>query len=133
MQCAFVTFFPYCRSLEDLKLDMHIGDADGEPVSMDDFSFGIDGLKLHGAASRKNQIYIEERDVIVTDLSMVRLRWVKKEEGGQHQAAAADIITLPVYLNSNRRDVLFNADFHLGQGQRQALFIEKGVALIANV
>ena len=50
---------------------------------MDDFSFGIEGLKMHGAASRRNEIYLEERDVIVTELSTVRLRWIKKTDEKQ--------------------------------------------------
>jgi dynein heavy chain 1 len=58
---AFITATRQCVaqanswSLEDLKLDMHIGDDEGEPMSMDDFSFGIDGLKMHGAASKQNR------------------------------------------------------------------------------
>ena len=38
---------------------------------------------MHGAASRRNEIYIEERDVIVTELSTVRLRWIKKSDEKQ--------------------------------------------------
>ena len=41
------TFQANSWSLEDLKLDVYIGDGGGsEPVSMDDFSFGIEGLKV---------------------------------------------------------------------------------------
>ena len=70
---------------------MYIGDGGegggSEPVSMDDFSFGIEGLKMHGAASRRNEVYIEERDVIVSELSTVRLRWINKSDEKQNRAA----------------------------------------------
>merc|ERR1719188_502233 len=106
---AFITATRQCVaqanswSLEDLKLDVYIGDrgeGGSEPVSMDDFSFGIEGLKMHGATSRRNEVYLEERDVIVTELSTVRLRWIKKTDEKQKKQDAT--ITLPVYLNANR-------------------------------
>ena len=39
------------------------------------------------------------------------------------------VITLPVYLNANRKDVLFSAEFRLASGQSQAAIVEKGVAV----
>jgi len=42
------------------------------------------------------------------------------------------VITLPVYLNANRKDVLFSAEFRLAQGQSKAAIVEKGVAVVAN-
>jgi NRPS condensation-like uncharacterized protein len=81
------------------------------------------------------RIYIEERDIIITNLNTVRLRWLKKDDKHQQVAAAAaveDSMTLPVYLNSSRKDVLFSAEFKLAAGQKQAALIEKGVAIIAN-
>ena len=42
------------------------------------------------------------------------------------------VITLPVYLNANRKDVLFSAEFRLAQGQSRAAIVEKGVAVVAN-
>jgi len=139
---AFITATRQCVaqanswSLEDLKLDVYIGDGGegggSEPVSMDDFSFGIEGLKMHGAASRRNEVYIEERDVIVSELSTVRLRWINKSDEKQNRAAEQAVITLPVYLNANRKDVLFSAEFRLAQGQSRAAIVEKGVAVVAN-
>ena len=123
---------------------MYIGDGGegggSEPVSMDDFSFGIEGLKvgrslikrhynfmhlsslqlkllnkilpwemyrlntvldcsqMHGAASRRNEVYIEERDVIVSELSTVRLRWINKSDEKQNRTAeqARDHTAIPV-------------------------------------
>ena len=36
----------FCRSLEELYLDMYVGDSADDQVSMDDFSFGIEKLQL---------------------------------------------------------------------------------------
>ena len=56
---AFITATRQCVaqanswSLEDLKLDVYIGDGNGgEPVSMDDFSFGIEGLKVRRSLNK---------------------------------------------------------------------------------
>ena len=43
---------------------------------------------MHGATSRRNEVYIEERDVIVSELSTVRLRWINKSDEKQNRAAA---------------------------------------------
>ena len=45
---------------------------------------------MHGAASSRNEIYIEERDVIVTELSTVRLRWIKKSDEKQQSRQQAE-------------------------------------------
>jgi len=42
-------------------------------------------------------------------------------------------ISLPVYLNATRSDVLFQADFELAPGQDQYIFHERGVALVASL
>ena len=44
---------------------------------------------MHGAASRRNEIYIEERDVIVSELSTVRLRWINKSDEKQSRTEQA--------------------------------------------
>lgn len=50
-----------------------------------------------------------------------------------HDFGLQAVITLPVYLNANRKDVLFSAEFRLASGQSQAAIVEKGVAVVANV
>ena len=49
-----------------------------------------------------------------------------------HDLGLQAVITLPVYLNANRKDVLFSAEFRLASGQSQAAIVEKGVAVVAN-
>ena len=57
-----------------------------------------DCSQMHGAASRRNEVYIEERDVIVSELSTVRLRWINKSDEKQNRAAeqARDHTAIPV-------------------------------------
>jgi len=117
-------------SLEELYLDIHIGNYD-DAISMDDFSFGIEKLKLQGGTCHDNQIQISAD--IMTDLHVARLRWLNKS-----QAPSSDLvrkektINLPVYLNATRSDVLFTANFAVANEQNEQAFYERGVAIIAS-
>merc|ERR1719242_351382 len=64
-------------SLEELYLDIYIGNND-DVISMDDFSFGIEKLKLQGAACINNELKISTD--IMTDLHVARLRWLNKNQ-----------------------------------------------------
>ena len=114
-------------SLEELYLDIFIGDENDMP-SLDDFSFGIEKLKLQGSDCRNNQLKISP--TIITDLHITRLRWLKadnkKKDGGNN------VITLPIYLNATRSDILFTAEFTIEPNQEKHKFFERGVALIAS-
>merc|ERR1712244_68722 len=104
---------------------------DGGPMSMDDASFGIEKLKLQGAVCKSNQLSVSS--TIVTDLQAARLRWLRSGAGGEvDKAAKQRTITLPIYLNATRSDVLFKADFTLADDQSHLTFHERGVALIAS-
>jgi dynein heavy chain 1 len=133
---AFITATRQCVaqanswSLEDLELDIFVTDAhDDAPPSMDDFSFGLKGLKMHGAISKSNELHISE--MMTSDLSLVRLRWINRKN---KMAASKEgkRIMLPVYLNTERTVTVFTAEFTMASGQDEKAFIEKGVALIAN-
>ena len=133
---AFITATRQCVaqanswSLEELYLDIFIGDDEGGPMSMDDASFGMERLKLQGATCRNNQLSVS--NAIVTDLQAARLRWLVKNPDRKVEATGKTI-TLPVYLNATRSDVLFKADFTLAPDQDQFTFHERGVALIASM
>lgn len=64
---------------------------------------------------------------IMTDLPMVSLHWVHREvtENGK--------ITLPVYLNATRTDILFTIDLSMAPNQSAHSFYERGVALLASI
>merc|ERR1711981_654989 len=75
---AFITATRQCVaqanswSLEELILDIFIGNPD-DTISMDDWSFGLEKLKLQGAACINNELKISKD--IMTDLHVARLRW----------------------------------------------------------
>jgi dynein heavy chain 1 len=117
-------------SLEELYLDIYIGDTD-DTISMDDFSFGIEKLKLQGAACVNNELQICSS--IMTDLHVARLRWLNKTQVPQGIKGKKDkTIKLPVYLNATRSEVLFTADFSIANDHDQQVYYERGVALIAS-
>lgn len=41
-------------------------------------------------------------------------------------------VTLPVYLNSNRTQLLFTVDLEAGENENKAHFYERGVAFISS-
>merc|ERR1719347_776273 len=132
---AFITATRQCVaqanswSLEELYLDVFVGDDDSGPMSMDDSSFGIEKLKLQGATCGNNSLSISS--TIVTDLHTARLRWLLRSQVPDKCPGRS--ISLPVYLNATRSDVLFQADFELAPGQDQYTFHERGVALVASL
>ena len=97
---------------------------------MDDFSFGIEKLKLQGGTCINNQLKISAD--IMTDLHVARLRWLNKNQTSKDAKKQERTINLPVYLNATRSDVLFTADFALSQGENEQVYYERGVALIAS-
>ena len=131
---AFITATRQCVaqanswSLEELYLDVFVGDDDSGPMSMDDSSFGIEKLKLQGATCGNNSLSISS--TIITDLHTARLRWLLRSQVPDKCPGRS--ISLPVYLNATRSDVLFQADFELAPGQDQFTFHERGVALVAS-
>ena len=99
-------------------------------ISMDDFSFGIEKLKLQGGICINNQLKISAD--IMTDLHVARLRWLNKNQTSKDAKKQERTINLPVYLNATRSDVLFTADFAVSQGENEQVYYERGVALIAS-
>lgn len=64
---------------------------------------------------------------IMTDLPMVTLLWVRRE------VVETNKITLPVYLNATRTDILFTVDLNMAANQNAHSFYERGVALLASI
>ena len=97
---------------------------------MDDFSFGIEKLKLQGGTCDNNQLKISND--IITDLHVARLRWLNKNNKNEKVVDKTKTINLPVYLNATRTDVLFTANFAMAPDQQEQMYYERGVALIAS-
>ncbi|TFK30694.1 dynein [Coprinopsis marcescibilis] len=103
-------------SLETLSLCLDI-----ERVN-DPSAFVVDGLALEGASWVDDQLTLNEGETI--KLGPCQIRWVQDEENSTGKA------NLPVYLNSDRSDVLFTVDlpFDINAG---ALVAMRAVCLTA--
>ncbi|ROT81449.1 Dynein heavy chain, cytoplasmic [Penaeus vannamei] len=109
-------------SLEELTLEVSIADSEGQVTAAG--GFNIKGLKLQGALCKNNELHLTP--TIMTELAMVTLQWVHLE------STETDKITLPVYLNATRTDLLFTVDLTMGANQSTHSFYERGVALLTS-
>ncbi|XP_050702243.1 dynein heavy chain, cytoplasmic-like isoform X2 [Eriocheir sinensis] len=110
-------------SLEELMLEVSIADSEGQVTAGGGFS--VKGLKLQGAVCVSNALQLTH--TIMTDLPMVTLHWIHRE------VTETNKITLPVYLNATRTDILFTVDLNIATNQNAHSFYERGVALLASI
>ncbi|XP_054005626.1 dynein heavy chain, cytoplasmic isoform X1 [Hylaeus anthracinus] len=111
-------------SLEELQLDVTIGDGDN--IATDDCSFAVTGLKLQGAQCKDNQLYLTS--TIMTDLPVTMLRWIRSAT----EEVRKGKLSLPVYLNSTRTELLFTVDLNIAPSQDPHSFYERGVAVLTS-
>ena len=118
-------------SPEELCLVLLIQDGDdfNQSTSLEESSFGIVGLKLQGASSNSNKLNLTS-GAVMTDLPYVRLQWKTRPIS---QQSAADYVTLPVYLNEDRKKMLFEVEMMITDPLReeQHFFYKRAVAFIA--
>lgn len=110
-------------SLEELQLDVSI--CSNDTSLSDNCSFAVTGLKLQGAQCKKNQLYLTS--TIMTDLHTTILKWVR--------TSSIDLknkLSLPVYLNSTRTELLFTIDLNIAPSQDPHSFYERGVAILTS-
>ncbi|CAH0758045.1 unnamed protein product [Diatraea saccharalis] len=114
-------------SLEELYLQVTIPDP-GTPTenAQSEWSFSVTGLKLQGATVRGNRLLLT--NTIMVDLPLTVLTWLR----GPEPAAAGQSLTLPVYLNSARSELLFTVRLPVAPGQEPHAFYERGVALLTS-
>lgn len=112
-------------SLEELQLDVTITD-NSDKTSIPNDCFAIVGLKLQGAQCRNNQLLLTSS--IMLELPITLLRWVRVESS----KVTSGRLSLPVYLNSTRTELLFTVDLNIAPGQDQHSFYERGVALLTS-
>ncbi|CAG0895478.1 unnamed protein product [Cyprideis torosa] len=121
-------------SLEELVLAMDVveGAADSNGA------FSVKGLKIQGAQWKDGALHLSSD--IMTDIPQANFKWIRPPPGEPRPTSHAGkhLITLPVYLNSTRRELLFTVDLPIktapgGDGRAEAVrFYERGVALIAS-
>ncbi|XP_049288218.1 dynein heavy chain, cytoplasmic isoform X3 [Anopheles funestus] len=114
-------------SLEELTLTVTITESGSDSYdNMKDSSFGVSGLKLQGAQCKNNQLLLTS--AIMTELPLTLLKWTRIDS----EATRATKLTLPVYLNSTRVELLFTVDMTVAPGQDPHSFYERGVAVLAS-
>ncbi|XP_030020118.2 dynein heavy chain, cytoplasmic isoform X1 [Manduca sexta] len=114
-------------SLEELHLQVTIPDP-GTPTenAQTEWSFSVTGLKLQGATVKGNRLLLT--NTIMVDLPLTVLTWIR----GPEPATGAQTLTLPVYLNSARSELLFTVRLPIAPGQEPHAFYERGVALLTS-
>ncbi|KAL5291956.1 DYNC1H1 family protein [Megaselia abdita] len=110
--------------LEELALDVSILES-GSNGDQKDSSFGVTGLKLQGAQCKNNELLLAS--TIMMDLPLTILKWIKI--GSDLRTGK---LTLPVYLNSTRSELLFTVDLAVAGGQDPHSFYERGVAVLTS-
>uniref|UniRef100_A0A146KZ76 Dynein heavy chain, cytoplasmic n=1 Tax=Lygus hesperus TaxID=30085 RepID=A0A146KZ76_LYGHE len=115
-------------SLEELVLDVTILDQGQQANAATDPScFPVTGLKLQGAQCKNNQLLLTSS--IMMELPTTLLRWSR---GSDNPNVRNDKLSLPVYLNSTRSELLFTVDLNIATGQEAHSFYERGVALLTS-
>ncbi|XP_012868489.1 PREDICTED: cytoplasmic dynein 1 heavy chain 1 [Dipodomys ordii] len=109
-------------SLEELCLEVNVTTSQG--ATLDACSFGVTGLKLQGATCNNNKLSLS--NAISTVLPLTQLRWVKQTNAEKK----ASVVTLPVYLNFTRADLIFTVDFEIATKEDPRSFYERGVAVL---
>ncbi|XP_063804701.1 cytoplasmic dynein 1 heavy chain 1 [Pseudophryne corroboree] len=110
-------------SLEELCLEVSVTNSLSEVL--DAYSFGIAGLKLQGAICTNNKLSLS--NAISTVLTLTQLRWSKQSKAERK----ANAVTLPVYLNFTRADLIFTVDFDIATKEDPHSFYERGVAILS--
>lgn len=111
--------------LEELMLDITIT-TETSGGHQKDSCFGVVGLKLQGAQCKNNQLLLTS--TIMMDLPLTLMRWVRITA----ENIKSGKLTLPVYLNSTRTELLFTVDLAICPGQDQHSFYERGVAVLTS-
>lgn len=117
-------------SLEELVLDIKVVD-DMSQAKLDSCSFGVTGLKLQGAVCVNNKISLSTN--IVNPLPVAVLKWQKASEVATAVSNSTKI-SLPIYLNATRADLLFtiNMETEVDKSQTDSSFFMRGVAVLAS-
>ncbi|KAM9294157.1 cytoplasmic dynein 1 heavy chain 1 [Gastrophryne carolinensis] len=110
-------------SLEELCLEVSVTST--QNAVLDAYSFGVTGLKLQGATCTNNKLSLS--NAISTVLPLTQLRWVRQTNAEKK----ANVVTLPVYLNFTRADLIFTVVFDIATKEDPHSFYERGVAILS--
>ncbi|XP_050499617.1 dynein heavy chain, cytoplasmic isoform X4 [Diabrotica virgifera virgifera] len=113
--------------LEELHLDVTITDStDKDSIPHD--CFAVIGIKLQGAQCRNSQLLLTSS--IMIELPITLFRWVRMATGDEKLKEGK--LSLPLYLNSTRTELLYTVELNIAAGQDPHSFYERGVALLTS-
>ncbi|KAI8810266.1 dynein heavy chain [Cladochytrium replicatum] len=107
-------------SLEELALSVSIS----ETAEAD--SFAVSGTKLEGGVWENGRIELSNI-LLSTKLPIMRIRWLRDADNAAPTRTSR--ISIPMYLNKDRTDLLMMAKLQAGTSQEQ--LIQRGVAIVA--
>lgn len=115
-------------SLEELVLQVIVQDSnDQQQTIQDDCTFAIRNLRLQGAKCRSSKLHLSSS--ISTELPLTLFKWIRATEKKANNA----MITLPVYLNATRSELLFTIELETADHSLNEFdFYERGVAVLAS-
>lgn len=108
----------YKWSLEELVLDVDIGE-----IKQDAAGYRIRGLKMEGGQWENNEICLTSEPS--SKLPKTAIRWIRKDQ----RKEVKNIVELPVYLNSDRTDLLFTISVPANAEEKDRI-PQRAVALI---
>jgi dynein heavy chain 1, cytosolic len=115
-------------SLEELVLHVIVQDSLEQQTTQDECTFAIRGLRLQGAKCRANKLHLSSS--ISTELNLTLFKWIRATERKQQ---VNPMITLPVYLNPTRSELLFTIDLESADNSLNEFdFYERGVAVLTS-
>ena len=116
-------------SLEELVLQVIVQDSsDQQQTIQDDCTFAIRGLRLQGAKCRSNKLHLSSS--ISTELNLTLFKWIRSTE---KKSQSNSMITLPVYLNATRSELLFTIELESAENSLNEFdFYERGVAVLTS-
>lgn len=113
-------------SLEELELEFTVHEND-QTSSSGEGSFTILNLQLEGATVKENKLHLTAS--MSTEIPRANLHWIRKESC-HHNNGSGQQISLPVYLDPTRSDLLFTVEMQPDGQEDVCAFFERGVAII---
>jgi dynein heavy chain 1 len=108
-------------SLEELQMELDLEQVDSSNAN----AFAISGLSIEGARWHEGGIQLSNDPA--TKLGPSQIRWVRKSDA---TPPTATTVVLPVYLNSDRHELLFSLRLPAPTTERASV-AQRGISLVA--
>ena len=121
-------------SLEELELEFLVCEGRQESgSSTPEGTFTILQLQLEGALVKQNKLHLTT--AMSSEIARANLHWVRKDRAGSEDQleggeSGPGQISLPVYRDSTRSDLLFTVEMQPDGREDANAFFERGVAII---